>query len=180
MAHERDFKDPIFGGADDAAVDAVDITFYTGHASGDLWTFPGALDDGALRYPEASYGEGDLEWLIVAACGPLQPTSSGLAWWERWGPAFNGLHLFLGYQNVTRDNEREGRLMAEAMLRGDTIADAWFKTAIDVQSPTELVAVMGVIGDGGIVNLRDHWHGKGRVGPDIRDIVGFWILTSTC
>jgi len=177
-AWERDFKDPAFGGNDQNWVDNADAVFYTGHANGSGWTFPGSVDDGFLHFTEARYGNNDLEWIVVAACGPLQPGTLPNRWWQRWGPAFDGLHLLCGYETVTADNTVEGGKWADYMLRGWTVRQAWMQTGIDVQGPSETVAVMGVFGPDGVSNYNDHYHGKGSVGSDIRDIRGFWKVSS--
>ena len=75
-AWERDFKDPAFGGTDTSWADNVDALFYTGHAGDNGWSFPGHFDDDSLNYWEARYGNNDLEWITIAACGPLQNGSA--------------------------------------------------------------------------------------------------------
>jgi hypothetical protein len=78
-AWEQDFKDPTFpGGADSTYVDDVDAVFYGGHANGDGFTFPTSRTDTFLHFNDARWGNRDLEWLGIAACGPLQDVSSGL------------------------------------------------------------------------------------------------------
>jgi hypothetical protein len=181
-AWERDFidRDIRSNGLDHDYTDNVDLTFYTGHANGDGWTFCSNQQDGFLHYADnPRWGDSvDLEWLAIAACGPLQLNSGGQAWWQRWGPAFDGLHLFLGYQTVTWDNDDEGRLLAARALAGWTIRDSWIQMAIDVQGPSEVWAVMGPIGPGGWVNYNDHFWGRGSVGPDIYggNLGGWWII----
>lgn len=179
-AWEQDFKDNVLGGDDFDWIDNVDAAFYTGHANGSGWTFPGNHDDGFLHYSEARYGNHDLEWLVVAACGPLQLGSSPNRWYQRWGPAFRGLHLLCGYQTITADNTAEGRKWASYMLSGWTVRQAWMKTGKEVQNSSRIVAVMGVFGPDGVSNWNDHYHGKGSVGPDITDIRGYWMVYAPC
>ncbi len=181
-AWERDFIDPSRrgDGLDGFYVDNADFVFYTGHANGNGFSFCSAQSDTFLGYGDGvRWGNNpDLEWLIIAACGPLQLESGGQRWWQRWGPTFDGLHLFMGYQTITYDNTDEGRLVAQYSLAGWTVRNAWIQTAIDVQGPSEVWAVMGVIGPGGWVNYNDHLWGYGSVGPDIRggDLHGWWII----
>jgi hypothetical protein len=179
-AWERDFKDPSLGGTDSTWVDNADAVFYTGHANDDGWYFPGNQDDTQLRYSDARYGQNDLEWLVVAACGPLQFGSSPNAWWQRWGQAFKGLHLLCGYQTVTWDNTIEGQRWADYMLSGWTVRQAWMQTGKDVQGASERVAVMGVYDLNGVSNWNDHFWGRGSVGPDIHSIGGYWMVSSPC
>lgn len=184
-AWERDFKDPtISGGNDTDWIDFVDVGFYTGHANGNGFVFTSSVDDGFLDYTDARWGQTDLEWLVIAACGPLQSTASGLSWAQRWGPAFRGLHLLLAYANVSRDNEVEGRIFARAILGvGESpkaIRAAWVKAATSVQPSSVTYAVMGVGNGNGLVNWNDHFWGRGGGGgPDIShgDITYYWKLS---
>ena len=152
--------------------------FYTGHANDDGWAFPGHQDDGFLHFSEARYGNNDLEWLVVAACGPLQEDAPPHAWWQRWGPAFQGLHLLCGYQNVTADNVIEGMHWANYMLGGWTVRQAWMQTGMDSQGGNIRVAVMGVFDPKGVSNWNDHFWGRGSVGPDILSLGGWWLVSA--
>lgn len=187
-AWERDFKDPMFPGGDDANwVDNVDAVFYTGHANGDGFTFPGNNNDGFLHYDEARWGQNDVEWIAIAACGPLQLVSGGRQWYQRWGPAFQRLHLLNGYQTITFDNTSEGKKYAQKLLNGKTVKRAWFETGIEVQPATYesgkriYTATMGVIGEDGETNINDHFWGRGSVGDDIprSEVRGYWIVWSS-
>jgi hypothetical protein len=181
-AWERDFKDPSKNGNDSNWVDDVDMTFYTGHADGNGFTFPGNNDDGALHYNDAAWGNRDLEWLVIAACGPLQLESNGLRWHQRWGPAFRGLHQLLAYTNVSLDNTDEGRFMATYMMGLDagwfqiqpqTVRQAWVSTATAVQPSTVTWAYMVPYGAGNASNLDDYFWGKGTTTFDIPSPTGF-------
>ena len=175
-----DFVDPVFGGRDDTGIDSVDLAFYTGHATGSGWTFESSTDR-FLFYDEAKWGNQDLEWLIVAACGPLQTTTSGLSWWQRWGPAFDGLHMLLGYANITLDNPYEGGLLGTYLVDKQLpLRQAWILSATETQSPDEIIAIMGVWGKDGLSHYNDHFWGQGEVAPDIpaNEVKGFWRLTA--
>ena len=58
-------------------VDNVDFVFYTGHANAWGWVLSppedNFLSDAEVRaaVPDL-YGNNNLEWLIIAACGPMQ------------------------------------------------------------------------------------------------------------
>ena len=185
-AWEQDFKDPTNGGDDSNWVDDADAVFYTGHANGDGFTFPGTNDDGFLRFDDARWGQIDLEWLVIAACGPLQVTSGGVEWYDRWGPAFDGLHLLLAYATVSNDNVSEGDYYARGLT-----GDLWFLPALPVRVSWGLAATlvqpssvtygyMGVSGSGGLTNHDDYFWGYGSGGSDIEpaDITGFWMVLS--
>ncbi|MFL6548903.1 MAG: DUF6345 domain-containing protein [Povalibacter sp.] len=132
---------------DDSWVDAADFVFYTGHANSDGWVL-NVPNDTFLSYSEVGswpgspndhWGQNDLEWLIVAACGPLQSshftTNVGNAF-DRWRGAFDGLHTLMGYGAVTYDNTTEGSRVTQLALSGWTIIDAWFRAAWEIQPST--------------------------------------------
>ncbi|WP_169709524.1 DUF6345 domain-containing protein [Deferrisoma camini] len=191
-AWEQDFKDPSKPGGDDSSwADNADWVFYTGHANGSGFSFcNNTHTDGFLRYTDAKWGDKDVEWITIAACGPLQQTSGGKSWAARWGPAFDGLHMIMAYATTSYDNSNEGRLLAE-WATGKSfgfftfpplpVRAAWVQTAKQVQPSQVTWAVMGVIGRNGMSNYNDYVHGAGPVGPDIRgaDIVGWWRISGS-
>lgn len=176
---------------DDTWVDAADFVFYTGHANGNGWQ-TAQPSDTFVHFNDVDtagdhLGANDLEWLVVAACGPLQDSrvaGSGNVF-DRWMGMFNGLHLFMGYAAVTYDNVDEGRLLARYAKRGQPLVDAWFRTAREVQptnNSTEKIYVGVVYGyepsKGSPRN--DHLHGKGPVVPDSKNPTRFvGIYTGT-
>lgn len=178
-AFEVDFIDPSLNGKDDTAIDDVDIAFYTGHASGNGISFTSKQKEQFLFYDEVRWGNKDLEWLLIAACGPLQSNALGLAWWERWGRAFDGLHLLLGYATITFDNTLEGELFSSYLLEEKlSLRQAWVKTASEVQGASEDYAIMGVWGENGLTNYNDFFWDKGPVGVDIpaSKVMGYWRI----
>lgn len=169
---------------DDSWVDAADLVFYTGHASPNGWNLS-SPDDDFLHFSEVSgasdhWGQNDLEWVIVAACGPHQSnhftTSVGNAF-DRWRDAFDGLHVFLGYGAVTFDNTTEGRRFMELARAGWSTVDAWFRTAQEVQpatngwaapnGPTIWVTAMWAH-NGDHCARNEKIHGVGPSCPDVR------------
>ncbi|MCC6559103.1 MAG: hypothetical protein IT372_39770 [Polyangiaceae bacterium] len=93
-AWEIHFKDPMYLGWDSSYADAVNLVFYTGHAGGDGFAFCSSGTDTWLDLgTEAKLGNTNLDWLVIAACGPLQGT--------QWPSSFAGLHLLLGYTTVS-------------------------------------------------------------------------------
>ncbi|MCK5649180.1 MAG: hypothetical protein KAI22_09895 [Gammaproteobacteria bacterium] len=169
---------------DDSYIDAVDLVFYTGHASPNGWNLFNP-DDTSLNFSEVSggsdmWGQQDLEWLIVAACGPLQSShfvgSTNNAF-DRWRNAFDGLHSMLAYGAVTYDNTDEGRRFMELALSGDDVIDAWFRTAREIQPATNnydapngpnIYVVAMYAHNGDYCTENDHIHGSGSVCPDVR------------
>ncbi|HVM47562.1 MAG TPA: DUF6345 domain-containing protein [Candidatus Acidoferrum sp.] len=178
-AWERDFHDSALGGDDNNWVDNVDAVFYTGHANSDGWVFTSTVDHTFVDYTATRYGQQDLEWLVIAACGPLQPGTPPHAWYQRWGPAFQRLHLLCGYDNISSDTDLEGHKWADYMLRGLTVARAWILAGSESQSRSGLnVCVMTAYDASGICNMSDHFWGKGSVGPDIYFPAGFVLYQS--
>jgi hypothetical protein len=45
-----------------------------------------------------------LQWLAMYACNLLERSSSAGDPWNRWGPAFNGLHSLMSFQTEAGDN----------------------------------------------------------------------------
>lgn len=132
---------------DDSWVDAADFVFYTGHANSDGWvlnnpndTFLHFSEVGATPgNPNDHYGQNDLEWTIIAACGPHQSNhfvgGVGNAF-DRWRGIFDGLHVFLGYGAVTNDNTMEGLRVVQLAQAGWPVIDAWFRAAWEIQPST--------------------------------------------
>lgn len=178
---------------DDLYVDAADFVFYCGHASMNGWSFH-RPDDTSLHYSEVGstprnpsdlWGQQDLEWITIAACGPLQDShfvSGGGNAFSRWDGAFDGLHILLGYGAVTFDNDDEGWYFAYLLRLGWKVIDAWFRTAWVVQpswngysppnGPRVYVAAM-YAHKGDHATRHDRIWGKGYVAPD--PIAPVWL-----
>jgi hypothetical protein len=120
--------------------DAVDLMFFTGHANADGWKVStpdrtrASYDPG--EGPPVRFGDGKLDWLVIAACGPLQSIhfdqfhNDAL---ERWGGTFAGLHGMLGFGGISYSCPQEGERFMELIGDGETVIDAWFRTAVEVQ-----------------------------------------------
>lgn len=144
--------DSIFAAATDGdatGADSVDMFWYTGHAYSDGWQ----TDTGFTNVPDLRLGNTDLEWLVVAACGPLQDVGGGGTWQERTTPMFQGLHLLLAYANTSWDSTGEGAAFATYSIVGafppassaqPSLVAAWIYTALDNQPETVRWGVGGV------------------------------------
>ncbi|HVP30901.1 MAG TPA: DUF6345 domain-containing protein [Myxococcota bacterium] len=186
---------------DDDWVDAADFVFYTGHASMDGWVLR-SPDDGFMHWNEVGagpaspgdlWGQQDLEWIVIAACGPLQDeilAKGGGDLFARWDGAFDGLHLLMGYGAITFDNEDEGRLVVKYAREGQTLINAWLRAAREVQpadngaaapdGPTIWAGVMWVERSGLASPANDHLWGHGSVAPDPTSpdtYVAMWTTT---
>ncbi len=176
---------------DDNWVDNVDFLFYTGHANGNGWVLAPVGGDGWLNYTEPGpgpeyvgdlWGQSDLEWMVVAACGPLQDdllAPGGGDVFQRWSGAFDGLHILLGYATVTQDNEDEGRKLAQYCKGGATVIDSWFRTAGEIQPPDAWVGAMWV-GQDSMDPAGDHAWGYGSVSGDPHAPTWYAAMWTTC
>jgi Family of unknown function (DUF6345) len=185
---------------DDTWVDAADFVFYTGHASMDGWTLA-SPDDGSLTFNEVGaapaapgdlWGQQDLEWIVIAACGPLQDkvlASGGGDVLARWDGAFDGLHTLMGYGAITFDNTDEGKRIVKYARGGTPLIDAWFRTAQEIQpstngadppdGPDVWVGAMYVTKQA--ANPRsDHLWGHGSVSKDPTSPSGLVCMWTTC
>jgi len=187
---------------DDAYVDAADFVFYTGHAGLDGWLLVNPRDCSLLDLspsdvgaspgnPSDKLGAQDLEWIIIAACGPLEDdllSKGGGDVLARWDGVFDGLHTLMGYGAVTLDNEDEGTKVIQYAREGQTLINAWFRTAQEIQpsdngtdppyGPTVYVGAMWVGKNGLQDPYNDHLWGYGSVAPDPVDpdyLVCMWV-----
>jgi hypothetical protein len=175
---------------DDYYVDASDIVFYTGHADGNGWLLvnPSNCAWDTLSYTEVGpapgtpadmWGEQDLEWIIIAACGPLEDniiSKGGGNAIQRWKGIFDGMHILMGYGAVTYDNEEEGKRFVKYAREGQTLIHAWFRTAQEIQpssngytppfGPTVYAAALYAYKSGQQSPFNDHLWGYGSVAPD--------------
>ena len=185
---------------DDTWVDAADFVFYTGHASMNGWVLA-SPDDGSLDFSEVGagaaapgdlWGQQDLEWTVIAACGPLQDellAAGGGNVLNRWDGAFDGLHTLMGYGAITFDNTEEGKRIVKYARDGAPLIDAWFRTAREIQpgtngaaapdGPDVWVGAMWVTKSG--ANPRsDHLWGHGSVSADPTSPTSLACMWTTC
>lgn len=161
-----------------SVVDDADLVFYTGHAGWDGWAV-NKPDDGVVSYTEITtkptqqtdlWGNNDLEWLIVAACGPHQDrqfSSVRTTAVDRWRGAFNGLHSFLAYGSVTLDNDQEGALFMQLARSGKTVIEAWFETGEKVQPAGVYVTAIYAHNGDHCAGKNDHLWGMGATCADV-------------
>jgi hypothetical protein len=185
---------------DDAWVDAADFVFYTGHANMNGWvlsnpndTFLNFSEVGASpQAPGDIWGWQDLEWAIIAACGPLQDNAispGGGDVFARWDGAFDGLHQLLGYGAITFDNTQEGARVVQYARGGATVINSWFRAAKEIQpstngssppdGPTVWVGVM-YVGRSGADPGNDHIWGHGSVSADPTSPTYYVAIWSPC
>ena len=167
-----------FNSHDDIWVDDVDFLFYTGHANLNGWvtnTPSTTFVDHSIvgNFPETPgdlWGDKDLEWMVIAACGPHQDErivageGSGNAF-DRWRGAFDGLHIMLAYATVTADTAEEGKRLVKYAKQGKTLIQSWFKLAKEIQTSGVFVTAMWAE-TGGNDAGNDHLPGHGHVAGD--------------
>jgi hypothetical protein len=185
---------------DDSWVDAADFVFYTGHANMNGWVLS-PPDDGSLDFSEVGaapatpgdlWGQQDLEWVIIAACGPLQDnviSANGGDVFDRWDGAFDRLHQLLGYGAITFDNEDEGKSVVRYATDGETLINAWFRAAREIQpgtngasapdGPSVWVGVMYVTRSGTTSPADDHIWLHGSIAPDPASPNGYVAMWTT-
>ncbi|KAI5850555.1 hypothetical protein DFP73DRAFT_539877 [Morchella snyderi] len=175
---------------DDEWVDSVDMLFYTGHANANGWMVadPATGDERFIDYssfgvnpetPGDLLGQQDLEWLIIAACGPFQdelvnPGDGNV--FDRWRGIFDGLHIMFGYASASLDTDGEGARFIKYAKEGETLINAWFRTAKELQNSEVVVAAMWTDDA-----FDDHLPGYGSVSSD--NPLGSqerWVMWTTC
>jgi hypothetical protein len=152
--------------------------------------------------PTGSYDT--LYWLLLDDCNMLDKTDgSGLNVADRWGPAFNGLHILTGFASLDQPDgygnfERDfatGMLGVVTVLGlilpvpPQTIVQAWFNSAQSngigtaaAMGPAYFVSKTKPFS---MANLNDFYWGKGSVGPTIvpkaypANDIGWWYITTT-
>jgi hypothetical protein len=144
----------------------------------------------------APHPNDNLQWLVMYACEILADNEADPAPWLRWGPAFNGLHILLGFETEASDagvgfmSDFPANILSGVTLPlfgslfpPQTIVQGWLNAAIANQMGTP--AAMGPLrnvttdnGTIGISNFTDFYWGKGPVGPSIdrSQINGWWYI----
>ena len=157
----------------DNYVDNADFVFYTGHANINGWVLAVTGGDGWLDFTETGaspgnpgdlWGQSKLEWVMIAACGPLQDDvifGGGGDVFARWDGAFDGIHTLLGYGAITYDNTDEGRKVAQYCKGGSTVINSWFRAAQEIQPSTNGASAP----DGPTVWVGAMWVGKDGADP---------------
>jgi hypothetical protein len=149
--------------------------------------------DGAWGAPH----EGDsLQWLAMYACEILDDDSSNPPPWQRWGPAFNGLHSMLGFYSNASDAGVGfmtdfpylilGLNLGFIVIPPQTIVQGWLTSAManNMGTPAAMGPVYNLEYEGQTVSICDYFDyywGKGPVGPTIPQplINGWWYIQGT-
>ena len=191
-AWEEDFKYTSIGGNDIAWIDAVDFAYYQDHGGPDGVAFSSMHDDQALYDTECRWGDGDLEWIVFDACSVLAwQNSVGTNVFDRWGPAFQGLHMICSFSTGSSNVQTRGYTFAYFLtgawgLPICPIYSAWFQACAATQGPDCWSAVLYVTQSNDPWNpqlddpINDHAHGFGYVCND--PVAAKWLvwIATTC
>jgi hypothetical protein len=134
-----------------------------------------------------------LAWLLTDDCDMLDPTDGGgLNVAQRWGVAFNGLHIMAGFSSLDYGDGPFENAVAKNILgvggSPQTIVQSWFNAAQSTSAGTP--AAMGPAFSIGLglfwmANIDDYYWGKGSVGATIVPStfapgdIGFWYLNGS-
>jgi hypothetical protein len=134
-----------------------------------------------------------LAWLLTDDCDMLDPEDgSGLNVAQRWGVAFNGLHVMAGFSSLDYGDGPFENAVADNILgvggSPQTIVQSWFNAAQSTGAGTPAAIGPALSIGGGLfwmANLDDYYWGKGSVGPTIVPSsyapgdVGWWYLNGS-
>lgn len=143
-AWESDFEKTAVGGGDYLYADNVDIVYFAGHGSPNTFWF-GVNKDGDGAYPfrvhssEASWGDKDLEWIIIQSCRVLE-----YAYRLNWNQVFEGFHGINSFHTTAYvfSDGRQGYWFAYfATTGGLSTGAAWREATILVQ-PSDVYAAI--------------------------------------
>jgi hypothetical protein len=128
----------------DEFVQQVDFAYYCGHASQHAWQLSSPAPDGRVHSDEVNdkehpvqYGGLFVDWIGVAACGPLQDKlvtskvddTRAVA---RWKNAFKGLLGLCGFGTTSVPHQDMGAVLARAMAER-SVPKAWFRAGRECQ-----------------------------------------------
>jgi hypothetical protein len=143
----------------------------------------------------APHPNDQLQWLAMYACNFLENDENAPEPWNRWGPAFNGLHSLMAFETEAWDNNDFcsnfplnflGFDFVIASIPPMTVVQAWMSAAnaANIGSPAAMGPIQNInIGDAqiAICDYADYYWGRGPVGPTIprSEINGWWYIQGT-
>ena len=159
-------------------VETVDMVYFAGHGTSLGFEFGVFSDDARAKPAEIRWGEGRLKWVVLNACKVLldKPNSRAI---DRWGQAFSGLRYILGFSTLALDEAERGKVFAEHLNAGDTIADAWMKACQETEPSFNTWAYLRADGNG-ITTDQDTWidHADTRTKPQPPTLLHY--LSGSC
>jgi len=143
----------------------------------------------------APHEGGSLQWLAMYACQILNDDADNPPPWQRWGPAFNGLHSMLGFASDASDAGVGFMTDFPVAILGldfivdippQTIVQGWLNSATgnNMGTPAAMGPVVTREADGQTIvfcDYGDYYWGKGAVGLTIPQslINGWWYIQGT-
>jgi hypothetical protein len=189
-ACEYDFKSVNFNGMDAYYSDAVDFLYYNDHGGPDGFSFSAERHYTFFHYSNAEWGDGDLEFIVTDACSVLkwENPDTGKNIWDRWAPAFKGLHIMCGFATGSHDTRNRGLIFARYLTRGYRMMTAWFRACAETEDSRIVSAILYATKSVDAWNpspddpVYDHAHGFGFVASDPTPTLLKWFiyLTSPC
>lgn len=180
-----DLEPTSIGGLDESMADNVDLFFWAGHSFDDQLNWAEVVYDSSNKSwssPSTRWqlGDRDLEWLVLYTCDSIKMDS----FFDKYRNIFNGLHLILGSYGTMyfgSSTAHVGRDFAENLIDGQTLPWAWFNAAGVDNSPAVLSAERAETWNNGnpdwtnTTMFNDHYHGRGRVMPDVSSDRFAWM-----
>lgn len=147
-------------------IDGVDIALFAGHGA---WNWIRFMDPYVAVFNTCEWGDNDLEWIFLHGCHTTQEPFIFKSIPNR---AMNGVHLVSGYCTEGYD-VNDGTNLAENLLDGQTVKEAWFDAIEQTHGPGIILRVIGEDGACG----NDHIWGRGSVisDPAVDNSVNWWI-----
>lgn len=180
-AWEEDFKKSSKGGTDAYWIDDVDIAMFAGHGNKYKFHFGSTHDDHYLHYTDASWGDDNLEWIIIDACQVLKYDGGSV--FDRWGPTFKGLHYILSFHTNANDSRNRGKYFAkyaDGTWHKYTVRKAWRKACKLSAKHSRKGAYLRAFKPG-TNTYDDHLHGFGKyVSPDPDPLTGWEYANWSC
>lgn len=146
-------------------IDNTHFAYFAGHGASDRIVFyhPSDEDKRSLYYNEAHWGNGQVDWIALAACNVLNQSS-----YQNWKPAFSGLHSIVSWDTQGAGHQDFGQRFSYYMkTEKRTVWESW-QLAADycITIPDRFnVAILAVDIDGNQYTrecIDDHIYGMGK------------------
>ena len=172
LAWESDFKK-----ANDANyIDACDIAIHADHGNHCVFGFGNTTHDNCYLWAsETEWGNSDLEWIVQDDCSTIARNFN----WTCWTGAFKGLHLIMGFDTGAHDSCTRGQKLADKLVAGWTVVQAWFYAAEQTEGAGTYAAVVGA-GNSSSNVYNDHIWGHGSVSADPYPASYYWWTNHSC
>jgi len=126
------------GGKEYAYIDNVDLAYFAGHGGSTGFYFNSSVDDHKLEYSDCymNWGDGDAEWIGIAACNVLADSHK-----LDWVWCMDGLHLLMGFTTTMADVPH-GNWFGWYICHGYNMTQAWFRAADGLQPSGKIARVI--------------------------------------